>query len=101
MNRSCCAMAMPCGYITCSSSEGERCIPSPKGEREGEGLFQARRGTPHPCPLSGERGSRGMFCNTESARVELKYSLISVDDHVQEHPEVWTQRMSRATWGER
>src|SRR5262250_3628612 len=33
--------------------------------------------------------------------VELKYGLISVDDHVQEHPEVWTQRMSRAKWGER
>ncbi len=33
--------------------------------------------------------------------VELKYGLISVDDHVQEHPEVWTQRMSRARWGER
>ena len=33
--------------------------------------------------------------------MELKYGLISVDDHVQEHPEVWTQRMSRAKWGER
>ena len=26
---------------------------------------------------------------------ELKYGLISVDDHVQEHPEVWTKRLSR------
>ena len=25
--------------------------------------------------------------------MELKHGLISVDDHVQEHPEVWTQRM--------
>ena len=33
--------------------------------------------------------------------MELKYGLISVDDHVQEHPEVWTQRMSRTQWGER
>jgi predicted TIM-barrel fold metal-dependent hydrolase len=33
--------------------------------------------------------------------VELKYGLISVDDHVQEHPEVWTQRLSRARWGDR
>jgi predicted TIM-barrel fold metal-dependent hydrolase len=33
--------------------------------------------------------------------LELKYGLISVDDHVQEHPEVWTQRMSKAKWGDR
>jgi predicted TIM-barrel fold metal-dependent hydrolase len=33
--------------------------------------------------------------------VELKYGLISVDDHVQEHPEVWTRRLSRARWGDR
>lgn len=33
--------------------------------------------------------------------MELKYGLISVDDHVQEHPDVWTQRLSRATWGDR
>jgi predicted TIM-barrel fold metal-dependent hydrolase len=32
---------------------------------------------------------------------ELKYGLISVDEHVQEHPEVWTQRLSRARWGDR
>jgi predicted TIM-barrel fold metal-dependent hydrolase len=32
---------------------------------------------------------------------ELKYGLISVDEHVQEHPEVWTQRLSRAKWGDR
>jgi predicted TIM-barrel fold metal-dependent hydrolase len=33
--------------------------------------------------------------------MELKHGLISADDHVQEHPEVWTSRMSRAKWGER
>src|SRR5262245_6621170 len=27
--------------------------------------------------------------------------FISVDDHVQEHPRVWTDRMSQARWGER
>ena len=27
--------------------------------------------------------------------------FISADDHVQEHPEVWTQRLSRAKWGDR
>lgn len=33
--------------------------------------------------------------------MELKYGFISADDHVQEHPQVWTQRMSKATWGDR
>jgi predicted TIM-barrel fold metal-dependent hydrolase len=33
--------------------------------------------------------------------MELKYALISADDHVQEHGEVWTKRMSKAKWGER
>lgn len=33
--------------------------------------------------------------------MKLKYGLISADDHVQEHPEVWTSRMSRQKWGER
>ncbi|HWP58533.1 MAG TPA: amidohydrolase family protein [Candidatus Acidoferrales bacterium] len=27
--------------------------------------------------------------------------FISADDHVQEHPEVWTRRLSRTKWGER
>jgi hypothetical protein len=27
--------------------------------------------------------------------------FISVDEHVQEHPAVWTKRLSRAKWGER
>jgi hypothetical protein len=30
-----------------------------------------------------------------------KLSFISVDEHVQEHPEVWTKRLSRQKWGER
>ena len=33
--------------------------------------------------------------------MELKYGFISVDDHVQEPPEVWTQRLSKAQWGDR
>ncbi len=33
--------------------------------------------------------------------MESKFGLISVDDHVVEHPEVWTQRMSRTRWGDR
>src|SRR5678810_1079861 len=33
--------------------------------------------------------------------MKLKYGFISTDDHVQEHPEVWTSRMSRAKWGDR
>ncbi len=33
--------------------------------------------------------------------MELKYGLISVDDHVLERPEVWTHRMSKSKWGDR
>lgn len=33
--------------------------------------------------------------------MDLKYGLISADDHVQEHGEVWTRRMSREKWGDR
>jgi predicted TIM-barrel fold metal-dependent hydrolase len=33
--------------------------------------------------------------------MELKYGFISADDHVQEHPEVWTSRLSKQKWGER
>ena len=33
--------------------------------------------------------------------MELKYGFISADDHVQEHPDVWTERMSKAKWGDR
>jgi len=33
--------------------------------------------------------------------MELKYGFISADDHVQEHPAVWTSRLSKQKWGER
>jgi predicted TIM-barrel fold metal-dependent hydrolase len=33
--------------------------------------------------------------------MELKHGFISVDDHVQEHPDVWTQRLSKSKWGDR
>lgn len=33
--------------------------------------------------------------------MELKFGVISVDDHVQEHPEVWTSRLSKAKFGDR
>lgn len=33
--------------------------------------------------------------------MEIKYGLISVDDHVQEPPDLWTQRLSKSKWGER
>ena len=28
--------------------------------------------------------------------MELRFGLISVDDHIQEHPQVWTSRMSQS-----
>jgi len=33
--------------------------------------------------------------------MDLRYGLISVDDHVLEHPRVWEERLSRAKWGDR
>jgi predicted TIM-barrel fold metal-dependent hydrolase len=33
--------------------------------------------------------------------MQLKYSLISADDHVQEPPDLWTQRLSKNRWGNR
>lgn len=33
--------------------------------------------------------------------MEVKHGFISVDDHVQEPPEVWTQRLSKSRWGNR
>jgi predicted TIM-barrel fold metal-dependent hydrolase len=33
--------------------------------------------------------------------VDLKYGLISVDDHVLEHPRVWEERLSKVKWGDR
>jgi predicted TIM-barrel fold metal-dependent hydrolase len=36
-----------------------------------------------------------------AASVQLKYGLISVDDHVQEPPDLWTSRLSKSKWGDR
>lgn len=36
-----------------------------------------------------------------AANQKLADRLISVDDHVQEHPAVWTDRMSKTVWGDR
>jgi predicted TIM-barrel fold metal-dependent hydrolase len=33
--------------------------------------------------------------------VQLKYGLVSVDDHVQEPPDLWTHRLSKSKWGDR
>ena len=33
--------------------------------------------------------------------MSTKNTFISVDEHVQEHPEVWSKRLSREKWGER
>jgi uncharacterized protein len=33
--------------------------------------------------------------------MKLKYGLISVDDHVQEPPDLWTSRLSKSRWGDR
>jgi predicted TIM-barrel fold metal-dependent hydrolase len=33
--------------------------------------------------------------------MKLKYGLISVDDHVQEPPNLWINRLSKSRWGER
>jgi predicted TIM-barrel fold metal-dependent hydrolase len=33
--------------------------------------------------------------------MKLKYGLISVDDHVQEPPDLWTERLSHGRWGDR
>ena len=33
--------------------------------------------------------------------MRLKFGLISVDDHIQEVPDLWTRRLSKARWGDR
>jgi predicted TIM-barrel fold metal-dependent hydrolase len=33
--------------------------------------------------------------------MQLKYGLISVDDHIQEPPDLWTERLSKKRWGDR
>ena len=49
-----------------------------------------------------QRGSTGWIRRTRRPAIimELKYGLISADDHVYEHPEVWTARMSKQKWGD-
>ena len=37
----------------------------------------------------------------EKEALELKHGLISVDDHVQEVPDLWTSRLDASRWGER
>ena len=34
------------------------------------------------------------------ATLQMKYGVISADDHVQEAPDVWTKRMSKAKFGD-
>ena len=34
-------------------------------------------------------------------KIEIKFGAISTDDHVQETPHTWTDRMSAGTWGNR
>ena len=33
--------------------------------------------------------------------MQLKYGLISVDDHIQEPPDLWTHRLAKSRWGDR
>ena len=33
--------------------------------------------------------------------MQLKYGVISVDDHIQEPPDLWTERLSKNRWGDR
>src|ERR1051326_2809476 len=33
--------------------------------------------------------------------MKLQYGFISVDDHVQEPPDLWSKRLSKSRWGER
>jgi predicted TIM-barrel fold metal-dependent hydrolase len=33
--------------------------------------------------------------------MQIRHGLISADDHVQEHPEVWASRLSKSKWGDR
>ena len=34
------------------------------------------------------------------AILKMKYGVVSADDHVQEAPDVWTNRMSKAKFGD-
>src|SRR6266568_4138917 len=33
--------------------------------------------------------------------MDLRYGFVSVDDHVAEHPDVWTRRLDKGKWGDR
>src|SRR5579871_1230035 len=67
----------------------------------------------YPRRIAASSSTRTPFAFTRSMRrsrfeasrgrvaVELKYGLISVDDHVQEPPDLWTERLSRSRWGDR
>jgi len=33
--------------------------------------------------------------------MQIRYGLISADDHVHEHPDVWTSRLPASRWGDR
>ena len=33
--------------------------------------------------------------------MQLKHGLISVDDHIQEPPDLWTERLPKSRWGNR
>ena len=43
----------------------------------------------------------GLFRAERNFCMSITNTFISVDEHVQEHPEVWTTRLSRQKWGER
>src|SRR5436853_4903990 len=109
MRKSSYSMATPCEYTGCSvGGMQDGCIrpaplPSPSPVK-GEGTHWSPGKTicaEHISPLSWGEGVGKHLLEYGEHTVELKYGLISVDDHVQEHPEVWTQRLSRTQWGDR
>ena len=62
-------------------------------------------GTPSSIlPLRGEGGSnRKSLGSLKFSRTNMTAAnrFISADEHVQEHPDVWLNRLSRSKWGER
>src|SRR5713226_683141 len=65
-------------------------------------------GWPLPSAGSGYKFTQLVFkCGRTARHLRLEFCMdpargfISVDDHVLEHPQIWTSRMSRAKWGER
>src|SRR5207249_9662812 len=75
-----------------------RRIPSP-------GIGSAARWTTSPKTNSASCCTRTPCGSTSwtrgEGRMQLTHGLISVDDHVQEHPEVWTSRLQKGRWGDR